>query len=123
MAPPQTAHRPATLLALKTLSNLGAASCSRLEAHYALGGVWQIVVHGFGGVRLKDGVLSISPRLPDTWRQMRFQVWFRGALIELTQSKGEVEVFISRGRREVDLEIYGNRYSLQKGQRVYAKEG
>ena len=89
----------------------------------ALGGVWQIVVHGFGGVRLKDGVLSISPRLPDTWRQMRFQVWFRGALIELTQSKGEVEVFMSRGQRAVDLEIYGNRYSLQKGQRVYAKEG
>ena len=28
----------------------------------ALGGAWQIVVSGFGGVRLRDGVLSVNPK-------------------------------------------------------------
>lgn len=88
----------------------------------ALGGAWQIVVFGFGGVRLRDGVLSVNPTLPDNWHKMRFRLCFRDALVEFALSKGEAEARMLKGRKGVDIEIYGKRYSLQRGQRLHARE-
>ena len=88
----------------------------------ALGGAWQIVVYGLGGVRLRDGVLSVNPTLPNNWHKMRFRVWFRGAFIEFVLSKGEAEALMLRGRKGVGIEVYGNRYCLNKGERIHARE-
>ena len=86
----------------------------------AIGGAWQIVVFGFGGVRLKNGVLSINPILPNHWHKMRFRLWFKDSLIEFALSHGESEAIMLGGRKGVDIEFYGKRHFLQKGQRVHA---
>ena len=88
----------------------------------ALGGAWQIMVYGFGGLRLREGVLSVNPTLPKHWHKMRFRVWFKNALIEFVLSKGEMEALMLRGRKGVHIELYGDRYSLHKGQRIHARE-
>jgi len=88
----------------------------------ALGGAWQIVVHGFGGVRLRNGVLSLNPILPNHWHRMRFRIWFKGSLIEFAVSNSEVAAVMLRGRKAVDIELYGQRYSLHKGRKIHAKK-
>lgn len=40
----------------------------------ACGGIWQCVVMGYGGVRIVNGKLRITPHLPKEWRSMRFTV-------------------------------------------------
>jgi len=83
-----------------------------------LGGAWQIAIRGFAGVRVKDDVLSIDPALPESWPNMRFRTWFRGRLIELAVSDGETQASMVKGRKPVDIEIYGKRQVLHSGQTV-----
>ncbi len=49
----------------------------------AMGGLWQVVVNGFGGVRIgSDGRLTVSPQLPDRWTGLRFTITYRGTPLE-----------------------------------------
>jgi trehalose/maltose hydrolase-like predicted phosphorylase len=43
-----------------------------------MGGVWQALVFGFGGVRVSDGRLTIDPRLPEAWNALELSLKFRG---------------------------------------------
>jgi trehalose/maltose hydrolase-like predicted phosphorylase len=56
----------------------------------SLGGNWQAVVNGFGGVRISsDGKLRINPHLPEKWKRLRFKINWRGEKysIEITKNK------------------------------------
>lgn len=87
----------------------------------ALGGAWQALVHGFARLRVKDGVLSINPALPQLWQSVSFRIWFRGSLIEIAFSKDETEASMLKGRKGVDVEIYGSRQVLHPGNVVRGK--
>jgi len=65
--------------------------------HYAnLGGTWQIAVLGFAGVRIINGVLELAPNLPTAWKQMRFRLHYRGALLHFTLAGKRVEMTVER---------------------------
>ena len=87
----------------------------------ALGGVWQIALNGFAGMKLKGDALSIVPTLPEPWQSMRFRVWFRDALIDFSILKDGVEAFVAKSRRGVNVELYGRKYFLHQGERVSAR--
>jgi trehalose/maltose hydrolase-like predicted phosphorylase len=47
----------------------------------AMGGMWQAVVHGFGGLRVtspSDRALALDPRLPQGWEELRFRIAWHG---------------------------------------------
>jgi trehalose/maltose hydrolase-like predicted phosphorylase len=44
----------------------------------ALGGLWQAAVFGFAGLKATEGGVSVAPRLPASWRSMRFTLQWRG---------------------------------------------
>ena len=44
----------------------------------AIGGLWQVAVMGFGGVRWDTDDLSLSPHLPAAWQEISFRVFERG---------------------------------------------
>ena len=44
----------------------------------ASGGLWQAVVLGFCGLHLTDEGPAVDPRLPEHWKQVRFNVYYRG---------------------------------------------
>ncbi len=44
----------------------------------SLGGTWQAVILGFGGVRASKGMLAFAPRLPAGWRRLSFCLLWRG---------------------------------------------
>ncbi len=58
----------------------------------SMAGTWMAVVQGFGGMRVKDGVLHFNPLLPAEWKALSFQIGFRGALLKVKLSGTGVTV-------------------------------
>ncbi len=69
-----------------------------------LGGVWQAVVMGFCGVRIREERLHIEPALPERWRKIRLVLKWRGHRLGLTVSRREV--VIEKGPEEEGLEVW-----------------
>jgi kojibiose phosphorylase len=48
------------------------------------GGTWQILVNGFGGLRILGGRVALNPWVPDDWEGIRFRLRWRGRPIHVT---------------------------------------
>jgi HAD superfamily hydrolase (TIGR01509 family) len=62
-----------------------------------LGGIWQAVVLGFGGLDLTADRLTISPHLPQSWRSLSYRVCWRGRSLAVHATPGDVEVTLVDG--------------------------
>ncbi len=58
----------------------------------SMAGTWLAVVKGFGGMRVKDGILEFTPFLPSNWNGYSFNVRFRNHIIQLKVSHDKTEV-------------------------------
>jgi kojibiose phosphorylase len=56
------------------------------------GGTWQILVNGFGGLRILHGQVSLNPWLPDGWEGIRFRIRWRGRPIHVAVDRENVEL-------------------------------
>ena len=57
-----------------------------------LGGIWQALVLGFGGMTVAGGEPCFTPHVPASWGSLRFRVRWRGALLEVTATSGTAAV-------------------------------
>lgn len=75
--------------------------------HFAnFGGTWQIAIFGFAGVSLNNGRLQIAPHMPKQWKEMRFRLWYKGALLHLTIRDNRTTVTLEKsGGKPVELLI------------------
>ncbi|QFF99154.1 glycoside hydrolase family 65 protein [Psychrobacillus glaciei] len=75
----------------------------------AIGGIWKGAVFGFAGIRLRDGLLSIRPKLPKHWHHMKFTIHWRAQPVTffLTSSTLSVKV---ENKGKVAFEMYGKTY-------------
>jgi len=48
-----------------------------------MGGLWQALAFGFAGLRARDAVLQVDPRLPPEWRALDVRVRFRGSRLRV----------------------------------------
>jgi trehalose/maltose hydrolase-like predicted phosphorylase len=48
-----------------------------------MGGLWQALVFGFGGIRPRADLLLVDPRLPKEWNALEFSLRFRGRPLRL----------------------------------------
>jgi len=58
----------------------------------SMAGTWMAVVEGFGGLRVKDDILHLSPRLPSNWSSFSFHVQFRGRSLKVEVSPKDARV-------------------------------
>jgi trehalose/maltose hydrolase-like predicted phosphorylase len=91
------ARRPDEALAmLRTALALDTADLSGTTAaglHLAnLGGVWQAMLIGFAGLRVRAGVLTVDPQLPGAWGslQLRFRCLGRRVRLDITREHVEI---------------------------------
>jgi len=113
----EKAYRYLQLLANSDLSNLF-GNTSRGIHGASLGGTWQVVVRGFGGVKSKEEKLSINPSLPRAWQKLKFRFWWHGHNFEIAISKEKVRVFLRTKTKDVRLpiEIYNHTYYIKSGE-------
>jgi trehalose/maltose hydrolase-like predicted phosphorylase len=62
----------------------------------ALGGVWQALVLGFGGMTVAGGEPRFSPHVPASWASLRFQVRWRDTQLRVTACGGTAAVAAHR---------------------------
>jgi trehalose/maltose hydrolase-like predicted phosphorylase len=58
------------------------------------GGTWQILVNGFGGLRILGGRVTLRPWLPDDWEGIRFRIRWRGRPIHVAVDHDHVELLL-----------------------------
>lgn len=82
-----------------------------------MGGVWQDVVMGFGGVRIHDGHLRIRPNCPKQWEKFTYSIYWKGNKLDVTVCKDGVEV-INEGTAFM-AEIMGQMVTVEKGKNEF----
>ena len=53
----------------------------------SMAGTWLSIVEGFAGMRVKNGKLHFTPRLPKHWKSLSFKVMFRGGEVVFSSDK------------------------------------
>ena len=86
-------------------AGIHAASC---------GGLWQCVVWGFGGLRMLDGKLRISPNLPEAWKKLRYTLLWKGQRLAVTISRNAVELVNETRSGPITLEVLGQEYTFEE---------
>ena len=82
-----------------------------------MGGVWQDVVMGFGGIRIRDGHLRIAPNCPKQWGKFTYPIYWKGNKLDVTVCKDGVEV-INEGTAFM-AEIMGQMVTVEKGKNEF----
>lgn len=79
----------------------------------SLGGIWQILVCGFGGVRMLDGNLRINPKLPTQIKSMSYPINWNGNNLEVIVSHDMVAIS-NNGKQAVRVSVYGKELTIEK---------
>ncbi len=74
----------------------------------SMGGTWMSVVHGFGGMRIREGILSFDPHLPSRWTSLSFKILYRTHILQVTIKKDQVTIENLNGEG-IELYLYGNK--------------
>lgn len=68
--------------------NMGSSDMGIHSAN--MGGIWQDVVMGFGGVRITDEQLRIAPHLPENWSKLIYPLCWKGRALKVTVTREEL---------------------------------
>ena len=77
------------------------------------GGLWQCVVYGFGGFRMLDGKIRISPALPDEWESLSYTIMWKGQRLRVDAARDSVAITNETGRDAVSVEVWGSEYTFE----------
>jgi trehalose/maltose hydrolase-like predicted phosphorylase len=83
----------------------------------ALGGLWQAVVFGFGGLSVEPKGLRAAPRLPVHWSELRFPFRWRGRVVRfvIQRDPALITATLERGR-SLRLTVGTAQLKLQRGE-------
>uniref|UniRef100_UPI003563E14E glycosyl hydrolase family 65 protein n=1 Tax=Seonamhaeicola sp. TaxID=1912245 RepID=UPI003563E14E len=68
----------------------------------SMAGTWMSIVEGFGGMRVKNNMLSFTPRIPKQWKAYSFKVNFRDAIIKVNVTQNQTN-FEMEGEQELQI--------------------
>ena len=77
----------------------------------SMAGTWMAIVHGFGGLRVRDNKLILAPFIPKNWSSCSFNIMFRGALLNIKVTKTLLEIQ-NENDLGVNLSVFNTDYSL-----------
>jgi maltose phosphorylase len=79
----------------------------------SMAGTWMSVIKGFGGMRVKDGMVHFSPYLPDQWKSYSFRVDFRGRVLRVNVTLEKSDVQLESGE-PLDIMLNGNKIVISR---------
>lgn len=85
----------------------------------SMGGTWMSVVYGFGGMRIRDGLLSFDPQLPGKWKGLSFKILYRQRTLHVHIEKSRVTIENLHGEG-TDLYLMGEKVHLDASGSVVA---
>ena len=85
----------------------------------SLGGIWQMVVFGYGGVRLVNGQLRIEPHLPAAWTSLDFGFDYQGQAISVKLGKDSLSLQKDAAGPAIEFISKGETHSLQDSLTIF----
>jgi Trehalose and maltose hydrolases (possible phosphorylases) len=82
----------------------------------ACGGVWNMTIEGYGGVRIDNGKLRIEPHLPKTWKNLEYQINWHGSLVKVKASKEETIVAVVGNG--IEFTNHGREYQVPANSKI-----
>ncbi len=68
----------------------------------SMGGMWQTVVRGFGGLRVAEDAILLDPKLPPGWEELCFTLLWRGTRVTVKARQEAISITLdSRARMGV----------------------
>ena len=83
----------------------------------SFGGLWQIIVCGFGGIRMIDGKLRIEPKLPKEITQIAYPVYWKGNLLEVIVNH-EILCVKNKGTEPVEFSHLEKQYWVSSNSEI-----
>jgi alpha,alpha-trehalose phosphorylase len=77
----------------------------------AMGGTWLSIVYGFAGFRDHGGRLSFAPRLPESWKQLKFRLRIKDSVLSVDISRDSA-VFKMEEGRPLQISVRGADYTV-----------
>lgn len=77
----------------------------------SMAGTWMSIVEGFGGMRVKDDMLSFNPKIPEKWNAYSFKINFRGNIVKVTVQQ-EKSSFELQGHSPMDVRVNGEKITI-----------
>ncbi|WKK58768.1 family 65 glycosyl hydrolase domain-containing protein [Sphingobacterium sp. BN32] len=77
----------------------------------SMAGTWMSIVQGFAGMRIKNNQLYFQPFLPEQWESFTFNIGFRGKILSIRISKGEMEIE-NTSSEVLDMQVGDANYSI-----------
>ena len=71
----------------------------------SMAGTWMSIVEGFGGMRVKNGALHFSPKIPKEWDGYSFKINFRNQILKVIINHNETQITLEGSQ---DLTVYVN---------------
>ncbi len=85
----------------------------------SMAGTWMSVVEGFGGMRVKEGKVTLRPFLPENWQSFAFKIIFRGHILTVTTSSEEVTIE-NTAEEAITIVLYGEELSIEANASISA---
>lgn len=85
----------------------------------SMAGTWMSIVEGFGGMRVRDGILHFHPQIPNQWKSYSFKINFRNCVLKVYVEKG-TPCFSVDGNNPLKIVVYGKEITVEPGQKVSA---
>ncbi len=78
----------------------------------SMAGTWMTVIEGFGGMRVKNDLLSFYPQIPKNWESYSFNIRFRGNLLNILVNK---HIIISNKEgAKLKIIVFNKTYEIEK---------
>lgn len=77
----------------------------------SMAGTWKSIVEGFGGMRVKEGALSLNPVIPEKWESYSFNILFRGHSLGVNTQKSGVTI-VNHSAEGITFMLKGQTVSL-----------
>lgn len=77
----------------------------------SMAGTWMSIVEGFGGMRVKDNMLTFEPRIPEQWEGYSFKVNFRHQILKVIVNQGKTH-FELDGDQDLQILVNGENITI-----------
>ncbi|MDU8885124.1 glycoside hydrolase family 65 protein [Yeosuana sp. MJ-SS3] len=77
----------------------------------SMAGTWMSVVEGFGGMRIKNNMLSFEPKIPDLWNGYSFKINFRNQILKVVVNQNET-YFQLNGTEDLQILVNGKKVNI-----------
>lgn len=88
----------------------------------AAGGIWQLIINGFAGMKIDKGGISFTPVLCQAWEELKFRLNYQNKKFDIILNKNEFKLkTAAENSGALEFSVFEKEYVLDAGTEVKIK--